>query len=110
MKAPLLNVPEALRGQEVTVQVRSSLPTTETELIAAINRPLPLAVRTRYEALMEKRRAETLSPDEYDELQMLTDTVEGDHLRRWENLAELASLFGEDPRETAVRFSLIPKN
>jgi hypothetical protein len=106
----LLNLPEALRGQEVTVQVRSSLPTTETELIAEINRPLSLAIRTRYEAMMEKRRAETLSPSEYDELQSLTDTVEGDHLRRWENLAKLASLRGENPLETAARFSLLPKN
>ncbi|MCX6368678.1 MAG: hypothetical protein NTX57_18510 [Armatimonadetes bacterium] len=106
----LLNLPEALRGQEVTVQVRSSLPTTETELIAEINRPLSLAIRTRYEAMMEKRRAETLSPSEYDELQSLTDTVEGDHLRRWENLAKLASLRGENALEAAARFSLLPKN
>lgn len=106
----LLNLPEALRGQEVTVQVRSSLPDTETELIAEINRPLLLAVRTRYEALMEKRRAEILNATEYDELQSLTDIVEGDHLRRWENLTKLANLRGENPLETAARFSLLPKN
>jgi hypothetical protein len=104
----LLNLPEALRGQEVTVQVRSSLPASEIELIAEINRPLSLAIRTRYEALMEKRRAETLSTAEYDELQSLTDLVEGDHLRRWENLASLANLRGENPMETVTRFGLIP--
>jgi hypothetical protein len=104
----LLNLPEALRGQEVTVQVRSSLPASEIELIAEINRPLSLAIRTRYEALMEKRRAETLSTAEYDELQIVTDLVEGDHLRRWENLSKLANLRDENPLETATRFGLLP--
>lgn len=106
----LLQLPESLYGQEVEVQVRSLLPITEAELVAAINRPLATAIRTRYELLMEHRRAETLTDVEYSELQALTDTVEGDHLRRWEYLAQLATLRNEALLETAARFGLAPKH
>lgn len=104
----LLHLPDSLRGQEVEVQVRSVLPNDEDELVAAINRPLPALVRRRYDALVDKRKAGTLSEPEYAELQTLTDAVEQDHLDRWECLARLAALRGEDPMESAARFGLLP--
>ena len=103
-----LQLPENLRGQQVEVYIRSLAPETDAELIAEINRPLPAPIRARYDALMELRRAETLTPSEYDELQALTDTVEGDHLRRWENLATLARRQNEQPQVLATRFGLLP--
>jgi hypothetical protein len=105
-----LQLPDTLRDQEVEVHVRSIAPRTEVELIAEINRPLPSSVRARYEALTEKRSAETLLPGEYEELQTLTDAVEGDHLRRWENLATLANRLNEPLQTLAVCFGLFPQH
>ena len=79
---------------------------TAPELVAEINRPLPVALRTRYTTLLEKRHAETLTPEEYEELQELTDQVEADQLRRWENVTKLAELRGEPPLQTASNFGL----
>lgn len=106
----LLHLPENLRGQEVDVQVRHLVPMTETELIAKINRPLAAPVRQRYEVLVAKRKDETLTTDEYDELQALTDVVEEDHLRRWEYLGRLAALQGLDLMRVAARYGLVREN
>ena len=103
----LLQLPIDLRGQEVEVHIRSLVPETDAELIAEIVRPLPTKTRERYDGLMEKRRAETLTPEEYDELQILTDAVESDHLRRWESLGALAKRQGASIGELAVRFGLV---
>jgi hypothetical protein len=44
------------------------------------------------ELLVAKRRAEVLTPEEYDELLRLTDEVEAHDTRRVENLVKLAQL------------------
>jgi hypothetical protein len=69
-----------------------SLPKTEAELLLKINQGIPADLQKRYNELVAKRRATTLSPDEYEELLRLTDEVEKLQARRVKNLAELASL------------------
>ena len=83
-------------------------PITETELITAISQPLDALIRLRYNVLIGKRNAETLTSPEYEELQSLTDVVEADHLHRWENLARLAALQEVEIMTVAARFGLVP--
>lgn len=51
----------------------------ESELLSQINAGLPEDMWMRYDQLVEKRRSESLMPQEYDELMRLTNTVEEDH-------------------------------
>lgn len=69
-----------------------SLPQAEAKLLLKINEGLPPEVQKRYDELIGKRRAESLSPDEYDELLRLTDQIENLEAHRMEYLAELARL------------------
>ncbi|MBS1253352.1 MAG: hypothetical protein MAG451_02401 [Anaerolineales bacterium] len=69
-----------------------SLPQAEVELLLRINRGIPPDIQERYDELIAKRRAETLTPDEYSELLRLGDEVEKLEARRVEYLAELARL------------------
>ena len=69
-----------------------SLPQAEAKLLLKINRGLSPEIQKRYDDLIAKRRAESLAPDEYDELLRLTDQVENLEARRIEYLAELAHL------------------
>ncbi len=104
----LLRLPEAVRGQEVDIRVSVTTVLSEAALIETINRPLDATLRRRYELLVTQRVADTLTPEEYDELQALTDAVEGDHLKRWQCIAELAALRGRSPRDIATQFGLAP--
>ncbi len=70
------------------------LPHDEDELLHDINRQLPDALRHRYDELVAKRRAETLTPEEYEELLRLTDEVETHNTRRVESLVRLSLLRG----------------
>lgn len=69
-----------------------SLPQVEAELLLKINQGVPPEVQKRYEELITKRQAATLTPDEYNELLCLTDRIENLEARRMEYLAELARL------------------
>ncbi|MBI5650791.1 MAG: STAS/SEC14 domain-containing protein [Chloroflexi bacterium] len=80
----------ALRAQRQA----SSLPHAESELLLKINEGVPPDIQTRYNELISKRQAETLTPDEYEELLGLTQQVEKLEVRRVEDLAELARLRG----------------
>src|SRR5256885_2256807 len=51
-----------------------------------------LSVMTRRSALIAKRQAETLTPDEQQELITLSDQIEAANVQRVEALAELARL------------------
>ena len=66
----------------------------ETELVSKINRGLPADLATRYQELIQKRRAGTLSADELAELLRASDQVEHLEAERVEALAELANLRG----------------
>jgi hypothetical protein len=69
-----------------------SLPRAEADLLLKINQGVPPEVQERYDELIAKRRVESLTPDEYDELLRLTDQIENAEARRLEHLAELARL------------------
>jgi len=72
----------------------SSLPQAEAALLIEINRSLRPEEQERYDELIGKRRKESLTPDEYEELLCLTDHVESVAARRMKALAELARLRG----------------
>lgn len=69
-----------------------SLPRVESELLLKINAEVPSDIQTRYNELIAKRQAETLTPGEYKELLQLTQQVEKLEVRRVEYLTELARL------------------
>jgi hypothetical protein len=69
-----------------------SLPQAEAELLLKINQGVPSQVQKRYDTLVVQRQAETLTPDEHDELLRLTNQIEDLQARRMEYLAELARL------------------
>jgi hypothetical protein len=73
-------------------------PIGELGLIQRINEGPAPETWQRYHALVERRRDELLSPDEYAELLELTHQVELANARRLEYLAELARL-----RRTGLR-------
>ena len=78
----------ALRAQLTAPQ----LSPPETDLLLRINQGLPEEWRQRYNTLVAKRRAQTLTPDEHGELLRLTDEVEKLEGARLEALVELAKL------------------
>jgi hypothetical protein len=65
---------------------------SETELLLKINTSIPADLQTRCDALIAKRQAETLTPDEHQELIHLTDQIGELNVRRLEHLTELARL------------------
>jgi hypothetical protein len=71
---------------------------SESELLAKINQGVPAHIQSRYDSLIAKRRASTLSEAEHEELLRLTEQVEAWDTRRVEYLAELARL-----RKTTLR-------
>ena len=71
---------------------------TESELLAKINQGVPVKIQSRYDTLIAKRRASTLTEAEHKELLRLTEQVEGLDAQRVEHLAELARL-----RKTTLR-------
>ena len=69
-----------------------NLSKSESELLIKINQQIPVATNQRYAELISKRRAETLTSDEYAELVALGERVEQLETQRIEALAELARL------------------
>lgn len=80
----------AWRGQLQNIAPRLSA--AETELLLKINQGFPPAQQQRYDELLEKRDARTLTPEEYQELLALTDQVEAFNVERVQALADLARL------------------
>jgi hypothetical protein len=68
------------------------LPADEAALLARINQGMPEALRVRYQELIAKRRAETLTPAEHAELLRLTGEVENLEASRVQMLTHLAQL------------------
>lgn len=75
-------------------RIAPSLPPEESALLQRINRGLPSEVDERYRDLVAKRRSETLSPSELEELLKLTDDVEKWQAERVGLLVRLAELRG----------------
>ena len=61
----------------------------ESELLLKINAGLPETTWERYHALVARRKAETLTPEEHAELILLSHQVERDKARRIGHLIEL---------------------
>ena len=70
------------------------LPQGESELLIKINQAFPPDVQRRLNELIAKRRAETLTPVEHEELLRLIEQSERAEAARVEALAQLAALRG----------------
>lgn len=82
-------------SQVLTLRARRiapSVPKEEAELLQQINQGLPPDVQQRYDELTAKRRAETLTPEEHQELLALVDRIEQADAERVQALTELAQL------------------
>jgi hypothetical protein len=64
----------------------------ETLLLQKINQPIVPSIQTRYNQLRNKLHAETLTPDEHQELLILTDIIEQAEADRLQALIDLADL------------------
>ena len=64
----------------------------ESALLMKINQGVPVETQRRYDALIAKRRANSLTPEEYEELLRLTDDIEQFDATRITYLVELARL------------------
>jgi hypothetical protein len=65
---------------------------TEADLLWSINKGLPLKTQKRYDSLLQKRCAETLTETEYAELLDLTEQKEALQGERLKSMIELAKL------------------
>ena len=86
---------ERFTSQVIALQAQKkapSLPRSESELLLKINQGLPEKFKKRYDELIEKRRAETLSQKEYNELLRITREAEKFEAQRVECLAQLAKI------------------
>lgn len=68
------------------------LTAAEARLLVHINQSLARIAWPRYHTLVAKRQAETLTPEEQQELIALSDQIEAANVQRIEDLAELARL------------------
>ncbi len=78
----------ALKAREET----SVLSESETELLLKINQGLPPAAAKRMKELIDKRRSNTITEDELQELIGITDEAERLNVERVKHLIELAAL------------------
>ncbi len=78
----------ALRAQREGPHVSQS----ETALLLQINEGIPADMQRRFDHLVDKRQAETIAPEELDELRVMTDGIEQHAVRRLAALDALARL------------------
>lgn len=86
---------ERFISQVLTVRARRLAPSFlqgEAALLERINAGVPTDVRQRYDVLSAKRRAETLTSEEHQELLRLIDCVEQADAERARALTDLARL------------------
>jgi hypothetical protein len=86
---------EQLIAQAIRVQTRRKVPSLSKEqsiLLQQINQSIPPKLQERYDILIAKRRADTLTDDEYQELLELSDRIEAIDVKRLGYLSELAKL------------------
>jgi hypothetical protein len=70
----------------------NSLNGQESKLLQLINRPVPATLQSRYDLLVQKQRANTLSADEYAELLQVIEQIEQFDAERVQHLVTLAQL------------------
>ena len=69
-----------------------SLPKEEAVLLQKINQGLPVATQQRFDYLHERRRDETLTDEEHQELLALIEQIEESDVQRVKYLGQLAQL------------------
>lgn len=88
---------EQLMTRIITLQANRQAPALskeETDLLLRINQGIPLVIQTRFDQLVAKRRAESLTPDEHQELLYLVNQIEKSDAERIRELTKLAQLRG----------------
>jgi excinuclease UvrABC ATPase subunit len=88
---------EQFVSQVIALQAQRKAPclsSTESELLTKINQGLSADIRMRLDQLTAKRRAETLTDEERNELLLLTDQLETAETARLESLSQLAQVRG----------------
>ena len=86
---------DQLLQQVVALRVQRKadvLPSGEAELLSRINQGVPAALRTQYESLQAKRKAEALTEAEHTELVELSQRIEQFGAERLKALIMLAQL------------------
>ena len=83
---------ESLQQQAPQKNVGNQLPKEEADLIQIINQSLSDIEWQRYQVLIEKRNAETLTPDEHEELINVSEQLENANTNRIQALVKLAKL------------------
>jgi hypothetical protein len=68
------------------------LPERESVLLMKINQAIPTTLQKRYEDLLAKNRAETITPTEHGELLKVIQKIEIKNAERLENLIELSRI------------------
>jgi hypothetical protein len=102
---------EWLTNQVLALRARRrapSLPRKEAELLQKINQGLPAEMQQRFHLLTAKRRAETLTPEEHQELLSLGDEIELGDAKRVEYLAELAQVRNIPLRQLMKQLGIRP--
>ena len=88
---------EQLMSQVIALQAKRKAPCLskdEDELLFKINKGLPADIPGRLNELVNKRRAETLTPKEQQELLNLAGQIEKSDAERVRNLSDLARIRG----------------
>lgn len=80
----------------------------EADLLEKIYAKLPSETLTRYDLLTEKRRAGTISSEEYDELLDLVQIVEQYNVERLKLIVELAALRKVTAQKLMKQLGLMP--
>ena len=104
---------EHLMKQVLALQAQHKapcLPATEADLLLTINRCLPAEEQTRFDSLVAKRQANTLTAEEYQELIHMTDEIEKCDAQRIQSLAELARLRGISLKVLMDELGICPRN
>lgn len=86
---------DAFVAQVIALRAQRNAPhltQEETALLRRINAPLAPDLQRRFDDLVAKRQAETIAPDELDELIQLTEQVERHDAHRLAALNDLARL------------------
>lgn len=100
-----------LREEDVDLEIPEKAPSLnkkETELLLKINEGLPEAVQLRYNELLSKLSAESLTPPEHNELLLLVPKVEAKSAERLKYLAQLAKLWNTSVDGVMDRLGIKP--
>ena len=100
-----------LREEDVDSEIPEKAPSLnkkETELLLKINEGLPEAVQLRYNELLSKLSAESLTPPEHNELLLLVPKVEAKSAERLKYLAQLAKLWNTSVDGVMDRLGIKP--